>query len=609
GRSTAARSPSSRWGQNHSESEGHRYRRDERSRSGGRSRGNEYARRSGDHDPASHGGASPRRGTYRDDEGDYRRSGSYRPTGGGRYGDRDYGRPGYSRQYEREPTPRYRRRDSERQPYARAPGYLSRDEAVDEFGDRRDVDKDRAIEELRSRVRGVRPPSHERSSPASQASAPAQGSGEDAVPQSVKPSEQPTAAVDENDSKDVDMDDLEEGEHIEGEIEIEAARVATPEYRPDAAQPLGRRSSSYGRTREPPAGRSRSRVRDSRERSRSREYDRAYRRDYARDSDSAYPRRRYDEYRTRDVHAGRPGYYSRYTGDRSPEARDSTYRPERRYQGSPGRPRSRSRSPVYVRDGDDDRRGRAAYSHRYRAESRPASPRGVRSYSRSPRHGDQRWHGRDMYRSPSRQLRGGADLEATEMSSDANALPPPPPPPPPPMVHSSSVHSQPPSMPLPGDGARASPPPYHDSPYRGGYSSRSYRRDPRTPRGGGSYDYSGHSRDPSAGGYHAGHNASRGHSPGAAGSRYGVGNEALPPPPPPPPLPVEQPLFPEYKYGTDLHVSRHVEPAEWLEARQQLRDHTRRVLEVSAAARKTAFELSYAKWGVLKTDSLVQLAA
>ncbi|KAJ2380040.1 hypothetical protein GGI23_007867, partial [Coemansia sp. RSA 2559] len=163
GRSTAARSPSSRWGQNHSESEGHRHRRDERSRSTGRSRGYEYARRSGDQDPASHGGASPRRGTYRDDEGDYRRSGSYRPTGGGRYGDRDYGRPGYSRQYERESTPRYRRRDSERQPYARAPGYSSRDEAADEFGDRRDVDKDRAIEELRSRVRGVRPSSRERS--------------------------------------------------------------------------------------------------------------------------------------------------------------------------------------------------------------------------------------------------------------------------------------------------------------------------------------------------------------------------------------------------------------------------------------------------------------
>ncbi|KAJ2551114.1 hypothetical protein EV175_003814 [Coemansia sp. RSA 1933] len=587
GRGAAGRSPPPpRWGRHHDEGDGHRYRRDERSRSGGRSRGYEYG---------TYGGGS------RADEGDYRRSGSYRPTGS-RYGDRDYGRAGYSRQYERDPPPRYRRRDSERQSYGRAPAYMGRDEAVDEFGNRRDVDKDRAIDELRSRVRAAKPMALERSRPESQASGPAQGEESANISEqtaAVNATEQTTAAAagDANESKDVNMDDLEEGEHIEGGMEV--ARAATPEC---ATEAVGGRGSSYGRTRDTMAGRSRSGARESRERSRSREYERAYRRDYARDSDSANPRRRYEEYRGRDTYAGRSGHYSRYGGGRSPEVRDSAYRPERRYQASPVR--MRSRSPGYARDGDEDRRGRPTYSHRYRPESRPGSPRGMRAYSRSPRHGDQRWHGssRDAYRSPSRPQRGGAELEPelTDMYGDASAVLPPPPPPPP-MMHSSSMHSQTSGLPPLGDGAPriSSPPSRHGSPYRGGYSSRSYRRDTRTPRGGASYEYGGHSRDPSGGGYHAGHGASRGHSP------------PPPPPPPPPPLaPVEQPpMFPEFRYGTDLHVARHAEAGEWLEARQQLRDHARRVLELSAVSRKTAFELTYAKWGVLKSDSLVQLAA
>ncbi|KAJ2746685.1 hypothetical protein H4S06_005208, partial [Coemansia sp. BCRC 34490] len=240
----------------------------------------------------------------------------------------------------------------------------------------------------------------------------------------------------------------------------------------------------------------------------------------------------------------------------------------------------------------------------------------------SPRPGDQRWYGgaRDSHRSPARHSR---DATEPDDSGDAgSALAPPPPPPPPPLAHSSSVHGH--HQPPLGDATRNSTPPtHHDSPYRGGYASRSYRRGPRTPRSG-AYEYSPHSRDHSVGGYHQGHAAaSRGHSPGGR-QRYDAGpgeaavaehhlqqNQSqgqsqlqLQPQPQP-----QQPLFPEFKYGSDLHVSRHAEAAEWLDTRQQLRDATARVVELSAAARKSAFEMSYAKWGVLKTDSLVQLAA
>ncbi|KAJ2666770.1 hypothetical protein GGH99_006716, partial [Coemansia sp. RSA 1285] len=366
GRSSAARSPPPmRWGRSYNADDSHRHRRDGRSRSRSRPRGYDHARYSGDNDPAyGGGGASPRRGGYRADEGDYHRSSSYRLASAGstRYGDdREYGRTGYYRQYEREAPPRYRRRESERLSHSRAPGYTSREEADDGYTARRDIDKDRAIDELRMRVRSARPPSRERGRPTYHVSAGARD--EDTSPPSAKHAEPHAAPAEEKESRPVNIDDLEEGEHIEGEAD--AARPATPEFRHEAAEPLGRSGS-------------RSRARDTRERSRS----------PSRDYDRTYSRRRYDEYRTRDAYAGRSGYHSRYAGGRSPDTRDSAYRAERRYHANPARPRSRSRSPAYSR-------------RHYHHESQPASPRP----------GDQRWYGgaRDSHRSPTRNPRDAAE--------------------------------------------------------------------------------------------------------------------------------------------------------------------------------------------------------
>ncbi|KAJ2325511.1 hypothetical protein GGI00_005016, partial [Coemansia sp. RSA 2681] len=90
-----------------------------------------------------------RRGAPTEYSGEYR-GGSYRVN---RYGERELSRSGYYRRNERESTG-YRRRDSERQPYSRS-GYSARDEVEAGDASRRIVDKERAIEELRLRVRSA----------------------------------------------------------------------------------------------------------------------------------------------------------------------------------------------------------------------------------------------------------------------------------------------------------------------------------------------------------------------------------------------------------------------------------------------------------------------
>ncbi|KAJ1671134.1 hypothetical protein GGF38_001029 [Coemansia sp. RSA 25] len=386
-----------------------------------------------------------RRGAPAEYSGEYR-GGSYRVN---RYGERELSRSGYYRRNERESTG-YRRRDSERQPYSRS-GYSARDEMEAGDASRRIVDKERAIEELRLRVRSatdrpvdIVPPTTRERNP-SAAIRPSEDSlATQSHPASVQETLStraitgavPPAATSE---PTVDMDDIEEGEHIEVEGEIEVARPAKSDYIREKAdvsmRNRSRSNSSYGRSRAAYANHSPSRGHSGKERSRSRT--RAYhdpedRRaggggSHEHPSDGAY-RRKYDdqtdrsEYRSREPYGSRSAQYSKY-GDasyqssryaasgRSPsDAREGGYRSERRYYSSrydrygtadsrtptdsrypalgsavsPSRQpsRSRSRSPVTSRD-DDRRADRAAYSDRHHHASRPMS-RDAGSYSRSP---------------------------------------------------------------------------------------------------------------------------------------------------------------------------------------------------------------------------------
>ncbi|KAJ2365052.1 hypothetical protein IW150_006318 [Coemansia sp. RSA 2607] len=79
--------------------------------------------------------------------------------------------------------------------------------------------------------------------------------------------------------------------------------------------------------------------------------------------------------------------------------------------------------------------------------------------------------------------------------------------------------------------------------------------------------------------------------------------DVLPPPPPPPEL-----ILPPLVHGTDLFIARMPEAEEWIEAREKAREQAKRILETSANARRTAFDLVHVGWNVLKADSQVQLA-
>ncbi|KAJ2891861.1 hypothetical protein GGI21_005751, partial [Coemansia aciculifera] len=232
------------------------------------------------------------------------------------------------------------------------------------------------------------------------------------------------------------MDDIEEGEHIEGEGEIEAVRPAKADYAREksdvAVRNRSHSNSSYGRSRAVYSNHSPSRGHAGKERSRSRT--RAYHESDDRRAigsgghehigDGAY-RRKYDdqadrsEYRSREPYSSRSMAYSKYgdtgypssryaAGARSPlDTREGGYRSERRYYSSrydrygtadprtqtdsrhppptsavspsrqPSKSRSRSRSPA------TSRADRSAYGDRYHHASRPMS-RDARSYSRSP---------------------------------------------------------------------------------------------------------------------------------------------------------------------------------------------------------------------------------
>ncbi|KAJ2471029.1 hypothetical protein GGI02_002539 [Coemansia sp. RSA 2322] len=256
---------------------------------------------------------------------------------------------------------------------------------------------------------------------------------------------------------------------------------------------------------------------------------------------------------------------------------------------------------------------RAGYGDRYSHASRPSS-RGAASYSRSPsryareasgadavystaserrraHYSDSRWPGPDerTRSSPSHQM--AIDEARPGVSDSANPLPPPPPPPPP------STQRQ-------------------GSPSRG-YSSRMYRRRSRTPKRdtgnsartpyAGRHEYDAHGKSLSNGGsYHASAQHSRGHSPGAnAGAGAGAGGPAMAAAEPaaPPAL-----VLPAFSHGTDLFISRFPELDEWLKARAQVREQDKRILELSAAARRTGFELSYAGWAVQQAEGQAQLA-
>ncbi|KAJ2228282.1 hypothetical protein H4R99_006092 [Coemansia sp. RSA 1722] len=655
-----------------------------RSKSRSRSRSRDYGRRSGYR--ALHESSS-RRNDYRADETDSRGA-SYRSS---RYA--DPGRSSYSRRYEREPPPsRYRRRESGRGPYARPPGYSgSRDDVSDEDNGRRGIDKDKAIEELRMRVRA----SHERlplsagsasvrersrSATRSAHAAPPPAASTDrptGTQQQQQNKQQPealaTAASDlpqteipAADGTAIDIDDLEEGEHIE----VETDKMAVSENaRGSAEAPLRSQNRSRSRSRTSNYSRdcaNRERI-PARSRSRTRAYygspsvheqesrrSGSYRDHAAASSDASY-RRKYDEpadrrdYRSRDAsYAGgsssrsaahRSRYTeagvashssSRYSGARSPDPGDnagSGYRSERRqysgrydrhYSGgsehrqqySPSRHRSqpRSRSPpslssLHVSREDERRVRKSSYGDRYHGySSRPLS----------------------VSRSPKRHSRA---MEADESAGASESANPPPPPPPLPH-HGSSTHGQDPA------GLYK-----EDSPYRGYPSSRSHRRSSRTPRlgsHGGShsrppynsrYDYDGsHSREPSSGaGYYGGGNGSGYHgsrinSPDMAMHNHQQQQQQHQPPQllshsqsqsqlqlQQQPMVPEQ-ILPGYAHGTDLYISRMPESLEWLEAREMVREQEKRVLEISVAARRTAFDLVYAQWNVLKAESQAQLA-
>ncbi|KAJ2390263.1 hypothetical protein GGI05_003265, partial [Coemansia sp. RSA 2603] len=312
-------------------------------RSRSRSRSREYERRAAYE--TGHYEGSSRRSEYRSAESEYHSS-SYRQS---RYPDSS--RSNYSRRYEREP-PRYRHRDSARGGYSRAPGYGGfRDDLSEDDNMRRDIDKERAIEELRLRVRATteRPVTpRDRSRSATRASyaipPPAStvkpdmpsksrgtlGVGSDntganlsspaplAASVVAPAATSETATVTKGDTSvapevgnsvstagatAINMDDIEEGEHIEGEVE----KPVSSRYTRRSTDGASRRSRSpahyYSRGRgdrepSPTAGRSRSRVYYS---SSQATYDNESRRagshrDYQTGADSISYRRRHEDY-------------------------------------------------------------------------------------------------------------------------------------------------------------------------------------------------------------------------------------------------------------------------------------------------------------------------
>ncbi|KAJ2705685.1 hypothetical protein H4R19_005095, partial [Coemansia spiralis] len=227
------------------------YPRELRPHSRASSRGRDYPRRGPEYDAGYADSRAARRRDSREDEGDYRGA-AYRP---GRAGEREGYRAGYYRRYERE-YPRFKRRESGRGAYPRG-GYGggggSSEGGDEEYLARRDMDKERAIEELRLRVRTAsdrppeegRPGARDRSPPASQ-HLPAMnryaGPRTDAAASGVPPppttqppgahaagaaaSDSAYATVEDRTQRvesgpPADMDDLEEGEHVEDAMEVD----------------------------------------------------------------------------------------------------------------------------------------------------------------------------------------------------------------------------------------------------------------------------------------------------------------------------------------------------------------------------------------------------
>ncbi|KAJ1943151.1 hypothetical protein FBU59_002998 [Linderina macrospora] len=561
---------------------------------------------------------APRRDGYRQEE-EYR--GGY---SGRRYNDREYP-PRYYKRYERDPG-RYRRREPGR--YFR--GGYAREEPDGEDLARRDMDKERAIEELRSRVRAR---GGEREEPAGPPPPPVQSTplqttvADTAVSSTVDkpdvatvaPMVAPDPAIEPGQA--VDPDDLEEGEHIEGVADVEPPKPAKPEYSAHASGLDRDRSRSQSRYSRDPmfSARSHSRERAAfRDRSRSRSrYGEFESQDPGRRGPGyrEYERsRRYEEYPDRRDYRGsryygsryERGYPSRYAGGapRSPEP----YRSDRRhYSGRYERyDAGGARSPA-ERIGSPVRRSQSREASLSRSRPpRPADyadPRGPspvrqmpRSISRSRSPGVYRRNTDDYNR------HGYADSPSRSAIAVDDASNPPPPPPP--MVpHSQSMHGQ--------SGS------YPDAPYRS-YSSRNLRRQAGTPYNS-RYEYDGqpppprHGRQQSMGSvpYQNGYPQPREQSPGlAAISQPNAGHYAVqqpvqqqqqniqPPPPPPEPTRV----------GSDLCIARGADTAEWLEAREKAREQAKRVQELTAATRRTGFELAYSNWGVQKADGQMQLA-
>ncbi|KAJ2876796.1 hypothetical protein GGH93_000494 [Coemansia aciculifera] len=642
-----------------------------RSRSRHRSQSREHARR-----------AAP------EYSGEYR-GGSYRVN---RYGERELSRSGYYRRSERESTS-YRRRDSERQPYARS-GYSTREEADAGDASRRSIDKERAIEELRLRVRSatdrptdiIVPPATRERSPSAivRASddslvtldqrdltleAPKPSTTADLATSSVAAVSSLEATGGTAPGPDVDMDDIEEGEHIEVEGEVEVARPSKSSYTREKAdvtmRSRSRSNGSYSRSRAAYANHSPSRGKE-RSRSRTRAYhepeDRRASGGHDHPSDGAH-RRKYEdqadrsEYRAREPYGSRSAHYSKYndagyqssryaaSGARSPsDVREGGYRSERRHYGSrydrygatdsrtqadsrqptfgsavsPSRQPSRSRSRSPVAPHDDDRRAdRLGYNDRYHQASRPIS-RNAGSYSRSPSryareadasYGERRrsHYGESRWPGPDDRSRSSPShqITADEAPLDGSDSANPPPPPPP-MQSSSSAHG-PPSF---GNYPRTGSPSYHqhsqDSPYRG-YSSRQYHRQSRTSKAGASS-----SRAPYASRHeHEGH--SRTPSNGGSYSQSYQPSRGQSPGAGFPVAATTEPVLPElvlpaFTHGTDLYISRFPESTEWLEVRAQVREQAKRILELSTGSRKTGFEMAYAGWGVHKAEGQAQLA-
>ncbi|KAJ1965697.1 hypothetical protein GGI12_000596 [Dipsacomyces acuminosporus] len=749
GRGSGMYSRSPVWGSGPAEDELY-YRRSARSRSRStsrtRSRSRGYSRRT------SYGfydnGTPSRRGdaNYRADEGDYR-AGSYRSN---RYSDREYSRAGgYHRRYDRDP-PRYRRREPGRYPYARG-GYGGYEEMDENELARRDIDKERAIEELRSRVRAVSdrqlgtdvPPTEispstrrvsngytddasadaRHTNPSTEARIPEEHLSPTKQGTAPSESELPAAGVETADSvkntqaaagstniaaesgQAPDPDDIEEGEHIEGEIDQD--KPLDTEYPSGRSgsqlRSKSRSDSSYSHSRTPYPTRSRSRVgQEARERGRSRSRSRSRHREYSGDFESHGPggrrtaeyrdfssgaggsstyRKRPDDYndrrdyRARDFYGSRStynsrysdGYSSRYGNPNSPDAREGGYRSARRYYNRydrydsgdvrlPTEPRyydnaispahQHPRSPRSARDdirparrdGSMDRYMDPAYPSR--PLSRGVSPsRSPLGYSREPRTANavydaaestsrrQMYPGhmgirhsdaggansrspisRHHYGSPSTQPSGAAGA-----FSSADTSNPPPPPPPMPQEHSSNGHSSRSVGERPESPSHYQP---HDMHYRT-YSSRSIRHHSGTPiRGsysmssshtpyGGRNEHESHSRNSSTSGHYHGNQSyqqSRMHSPSGNqqyGGGSGLGDAGAS---------QQEGEAPVLGSGADYCISKIPGNEEWLDAREQARDHGKRVRGLSTTARKTGFELSYANWGLHKAETQVQLA-